>query len=136
MTIELWGKFSVRDHIINRAFVADVLLYDRLVIPTCPEDRPETEWPEEWDLPKQKSLLADLGDLAIPVPWTKERHSEWQTRFDDKRAEERRLARAQATQIIERDVANARDPQNGDLAYRITRTPSGKLMISCSKSCA
>jgi hypothetical protein len=121
MTTELWGTFSVRDHMVDRAFIADVLLYDRLVIPTLPEADPETEWPVEWDLKKQKTLLADLGHLAIPVPWTKERRSEWQKRFDDQRPEERRVARANATQIIGQDVAMARDPQYADLPYRITR---------------
>src|SRR5262249_34330772 len=111
MCIELWGTFSVRDHLVDRAFIADVLLYDHLVIPTLPEGSPETEWPAEWDLPKQRTLLGDLGDLAIPIPWTKERRDQWQTRFDDKGAEERRLARAESTQIIEKDVATARDPQ-------------------------
>jgi hypothetical protein len=121
MAIELWGTFSVRDHLVDRAFVADVLLYDRLVIPTLPEAEPEALWPVEWDLKKQKSLLADLGELAIPIPWSEERRRIWQTRFDDTRAEERRLARAAANQSIERDVSLARDPQYSDLPYRITR---------------
>jgi hypothetical protein len=43
MTIELWGTFSVRDHLVSRAFVADVLLYDQLVIPTMPENDDERE---------------------------------------------------------------------------------------------
>src|ERR1700685_1361367 len=106
---------------VDRAFIADVLLYDRLVIPTLPEADAETEWPVEWDLEKQKSLLADLGELAIPVPWTKERRSEWQKRFDGQRAEERRVARAEATQIIEQDIAIARDPQYADFPCRIPR---------------
>ncbi len=29
----LWGCYSVADHLEPRAFVADLLLYDRLVIP-------------------------------------------------------------------------------------------------------
>jgi hypothetical protein len=31
--METWGTFSVTDHLGRRAFVADVILYDRLVIP-------------------------------------------------------------------------------------------------------
>jgi hypothetical protein len=62
MTIELWGTFSVRDHLVNRAFVADVLLYDQLVIPTLPKDEPESEWPTRWNLAKQRALLGDLGE--------------------------------------------------------------------------
>ncbi len=121
MTIELWGTFSVRDHMVSRAFIADVLLYDRLVIPTISPDESETEWPEDWDLKRQKSLLADLGDLAIPIPWTKARRLQWQTRFDGQRASERRIARAQSAQTIEQDVQIARDPRYADLPYRITR---------------
>ena len=121
MTIELWGTFSVRDHLVDRAFVADVLLYDQLVIPTLPENTPEDQWPAKWDLKKQKSLLAELGDLATPIPRTEQRRAQWQTRFDDERAEERSVARAEATQTVEQDVAIARDPQYYDLPYRITR---------------
>jgi hypothetical protein len=65
MTIELWGTFSVRDHLVDRAFVADVLLYDRLVIPTLPEHTPETGWPASWKLAKQRALLGDLGALLF-----------------------------------------------------------------------
>ncbi len=121
MAIEMWGTFSVRDHTFDRAFIADVLLYDRLVIPTLPESDAETDWPVEWDIKKQKSLLADLGDLAIAVPWTKDRQMQWQKRLDGASAEERRVARAQTTEIIRGDVAIARDPQYAELPYRVTR---------------
>ena len=30
MRAELWGTFSVRDHLRPRSFIAEVLLYDRL----------------------------------------------------------------------------------------------------------
>jgi hypothetical protein len=121
MAIEVWGTFSVRDHLVSRAFVADVLLYDRLVIPTLPGSEAEADWPVEWDIHRQKSILADLGDLAIAIPWTKDRQSQWQRRFDDAQAEERRAARAETTEIIREDVAIARDPQYADLPFRITR---------------
>jgi len=121
MTRELWGTFSVRDHLVDRAFVADVLLYDQLVIPTLPEDEAETEWPASWNLLKQRTLLRDLGDLAIPIPWNKDRRDRWQKRLDDARAEERRLARAQVTGIVAEDVSTARDPKYQDLPYNITR---------------
>jgi hypothetical protein len=50
-----------------------------------------------------------------------QRRATWQKRFDDTRAEERRLARGEATRVIAEDVATARDPQYEDLPYRITR---------------
>lgn len=31
--VSLWGTFSVADHLRRRPFVADVLLYDRLIVP-------------------------------------------------------------------------------------------------------
>jgi len=37
MPYEVWGTFSVSDHLRRRPFVADVLLYDKLVIPVVPE---------------------------------------------------------------------------------------------------
>jgi hypothetical protein len=30
---EIWAAYSVTDHLAKKAFVADVMLYDRLVIP-------------------------------------------------------------------------------------------------------
>ena len=121
MTIELWGTFSVRDHLVDRAFVADVLLYDQLVIPTMPEAEDEAEWPASWNIARQRTALGDLGALAIPIPWNKDRRDTWQKRFDDARSEERRLARSEVTGIVAEDVAMARDPQYKDLPYNITR---------------
>jgi len=39
---EFWGTFSVADHRRRRAFVADVLLYDRVAIPV-PDGADEVE---------------------------------------------------------------------------------------------
>ena len=50
MSTEVWGTFSVQDHLAERAFIADVLLYDRLVIPTKPDGQDPAEWPKDWDL--------------------------------------------------------------------------------------
>lgn len=46
---ERWGTFSVRDHtseVTDAPFVSDVLLFDRLVIPTPPEDASNSDF---WD---------------------------------------------------------------------------------------
>lgn len=40
MKLEQWGTFSVKDHLRSRAFVAEVILFDKLVIP-----RPATKQP-------------------------------------------------------------------------------------------
>jgi hypothetical protein len=65
---DLWSAFAVKDHLIERAFVADVLLYDRLVIPTKPDNIDANHWPSSWDLTRQKHILEILGNLAIPIP--------------------------------------------------------------------
>jgi hypothetical protein len=60
MDWELWGTFSVGDHLRRRAFVADVLLYDRLVVPTPPASEPEEEkrWVDMgWEPEHQRKLL-------------------------------------------------------------------------------
>jgi hypothetical protein len=121
MAIELWGTFSVRDHLAERAFVADVLLYDRLVIPTLPEGSPEGEWPPQWGLSRQKTLLGDLGELAIPIPWDAQRREEWQKRFDDANGVQRRIAHAQQADAVTRDVASARQQDVVADGYNITR---------------
>jgi hypothetical protein len=76
MSREVWGTFSVRDHLVEHAFVADVLLYDRLLIPTKPEKEDPNEWPATWDLARLNRVLGVLGNLAIPIPWTRERDAE------------------------------------------------------------
>ena len=120
MAIELWGTFSVRDHLVERAFVADVLLYDRLVIPTFAGDEPEDAW-LGWELPKQRKILEQLGDLAIPIPWTRERRKQWQVRFDAYSAQERRQARGELLGAITEETAEIRSRATDEEAYYQTR---------------
>jgi hypothetical protein len=120
MTSELWGTFSVKDHLAKRAFVSDVLLYDRLVIPTMPDGDDEAFWPDAWNLPKQRALLGDLGELAIPIPWDKHRRLQWKSLYDNDTATRQGLARAKEASLVEQDVLAARS-QSDDDEYRITR---------------
>lgn len=107
MIIELWGTFSVRDHLAPRAFVADVLLYDRVVVPTLPEDADPSGWPKSWGLARQQVLLAELGDLAVTIPWTEERRKQWQARFDADSSIERAAAKGEAAKWVQQDAAYA-----------------------------
>jgi hypothetical protein len=87
---ELWGTFSVRDHCEQRPFVADVMLYDRLIVP-FPADRAEWErWehPDQaWDPGRQKRVLdtfrrnKDGADLLLPIPWDEDRRRQFTTTF-------------------------------------------------------
>jgi len=122
MTIELWGTFSVLDHLLERAFVAEVLLYDRLVIPTLPKDTKEDAWPASWDLARQRRALGDLEEVAIGIPWTDDRRAQWQARFDDVIPKVRMRARAEATQFVEQDVKAARDAGADRVHLNVTRS--------------
>lgn len=81
MSRELWGTFSVRDHLAEHAFVADVLLYDRLLIPAKPADKDPKEWPAEWDHARLNRTLEILGELALPIPWTDELSAQWRSYY-------------------------------------------------------
>jgi hypothetical protein len=66
----LWGCYSVGDHLERRAFVADLLLYDRLVVPVPAEDD-RARWDEfGWQPDRQEILLDVLGDLARRIVWS------------------------------------------------------------------
>lgn len=83
MTRQVWATFSVKDHLLPSAFVTEVMLYDRLVIPIPPDDKDQLQrWEKEsWDPLQQKKLLDILGDRAYTVPWTEERREKWRTRY-------------------------------------------------------
>jgi hypothetical protein len=84
---EVWGTFSVDDHTRGRAFVNDVLLYDRLVLPVPPKDEP-AEWDrwtsQGWDPERQRDLREILrqADLVREVEWNQRRRAEWRSRHD------------------------------------------------------
>ena len=121
MPTELWGTFSVRDHVAARAFVADVLLYDRLIIPTLPEGSDPKDWLPEWDLAKQRRVLDVLGEVAIPIPWTADRQEQWQRRFDAITTQERGKARVEVLKAVTRDQERVRNASELDEPYMVTR---------------
>ena len=85
MAIERWGTLSVADHNDLSALVANVLLYDRLVIPmyTESDDRDELEyWDEKnWDPVAQLARRKQLGGLAIECAWDKTRRQSYTDRY-------------------------------------------------------
>ena len=81
MSIERWGAFSVVDHKDARKLAADVLLYDRLVLPT-PPDWDRKRWSdEEWDPEGLERRITQLGDSAIPATWDLTRQKQWEEKF-------------------------------------------------------
>lgn len=86
---ELWGTFSVKDHCRPGAFVAEVLLYDKLLIPVLPTvadgltaneaNRERQRWSKNaWNPERQQEILKILGERAERIPWTVDRQAEWQ----------------------------------------------------------
>jgi hypothetical protein len=83
MSRQVWGTFSVKDHSSPHAFVAEVMLYDRLVIPVPPDTAERDRWEKEgWDPAHQEKLLTILGERAYPLNWDAARQSRWRTRFE------------------------------------------------------
>ena len=97
---QLWGTCSVKDHKLPGAFVAEVLLYDKLLIPVPPTladgvsaedvESERERWSKHWDPERQKRMLEILGDRADAIPWTAERQVEWQKCMEAQVADARR----------------------------------------------
>lgn len=96
---QIWGTFSVKDHVREGAFISEVLMYDKLVVPVPPrlgvgsaKDRMTSaqEWErwkmEGWDPARQTQLLGILGKLAMPVEWNRKWQDEWQSTFQKSRS--------------------------------------------------
>ncbi len=80
---QVWGTFSVKDHCDPNSFIAEVLLYDRLVIPVPPDDIERKRWLKNgWKPDRLERLLTILGDRAYPVEWDGERQKKWKTRYE------------------------------------------------------
>ncbi len=97
---QVWGTFAVSDHVVRRAFVADVLLYDRLVV-SVPTDEDFERWEmKKWQPARLRTLLNVLDDpdpdycLAREVQWGPRHRLEWEDRWkNERRAAQRSLLR-------------------------------------------
>jgi hypothetical protein len=120
---QLWGTFSPADHLRRRAFVADVLIYDRLVVPVPAERDGELwrKWEKRWNPSRQTELLdvikSESPRLLYPVPWTAALDVNWRAHAE---AEQRlSLARDAADDVAQIQEAKAGDPDSvGQYAER------------------
>ncbi|MBK5124392.1 hypothetical protein IQ288_31645 [Burkholderia sp. R-69980] len=92
MAFERWGSLSVSDHIDAASLAANVLLYDRLVIPVMAE-QPDRDvrayWNAHgWDPDLQAKRLEQLGELAVWRPWNAARRDVFKTRMSELSAEQ------------------------------------------------
>jgi hypothetical protein len=81
-----WAAFSVRAHRDLASLAADILLYDRIILPV-PEDDPERErWiRKQWNPDDIALRVVQSAGRIIPVPWTAQLRAEWQNRWDQLR---------------------------------------------------
>ena len=60
MSKQVWGTFSVKDHCDPNAFVAEVMLYDRLVIPVPPDAEERERWEKSGWQPDRLVLQREI----------------------------------------------------------------------------
>lgn len=120
MKTELWGTFSVRDHLRKRPFVTEVLLYDHLMIPRPPT--PEEEelepgektqgrgWPEEWEPNKLRELLNILReeDLAVELPWGKQARQDWSKLYHGHNLDDLGAKRTEVVEAAKHEIEMAK----------------------------
>jgi hypothetical protein len=93
MSREVWGTCAVKDHLAQDAFIREVLLFDRLVVPYPSDEQERNRWQapnpadpaETWDPDRLDELLKLLGtqdcerkdgrSLTWTSPWNEHR---WQ----------------------------------------------------------
>lgn len=68
MPRQRWGTFSVMDHLRPNPFIADVLLYDRLVLPYPPDESERNRW-KKWKPDHLDECINALGGRAYKVLW-------------------------------------------------------------------
>lgn len=136
MAKRLWGCYSVADHLSERAFVADLLLYDRLLIPTPAPDDLERWKKKEWDPERQARMLKILGPLAERIEWSAPLRDEWKELSTQTLAQDADSAyqwtRAIISRQLEDDVRTSGDvralavyasPDGFDRDWRLVRSP-------------
>ena len=134
MRIQQWGTFSVKDHLKARPFVAEVLLFDKLVIPRPATQKelsveggaPQVEdqmhrWRRaQWYPDEQRVSLDILGEfgLAIEVPWGGHAENDWKRLYD--KADSLECDRSDLTQSIQYQVDLAKSEMPEEAAYLAT----------------
>jgi hypothetical protein len=132
--IQQWGTFSVKDHLKARPFVAEVLLFDKLVIPRpatekessgegvpAPVEDQMARWRrEQWYPDEQRVLLDILGEfgLSLEVPWGGHAQHDWQQLY--KKTDSLECDRSDFTQSIQDQVDLAKTEMPEEAAYLAT----------------
>src|SRR5256885_16298045 len=81
MAIERWGAFSVVDHKDAKKLAAEVVLYDRLLMPK-PADQDLERW-KTWDADGMTARIKQLDKIAIGVKLDLDWRKEWKQHMKD-----------------------------------------------------
>ncbi len=109
MALERWGTLSVRDHLDLEGLAANVVLYDRLVVPVPPDMAETMRWRESgWAPDELNDRLQLLGELAVRRPWDAGRQD----------AHRRAMAYSQG---LDYDLQNVISERSAQDPYRTTR---------------
>src|SRR4051812_13151144 len=91
MIAERWGSLAVSDHTSTRDLVANILLYDRLIVPvmSVQADRDERAyWLQKgWDPDLQRKRVDQLRGLAVARPWDRWRREAFKSRMSELESE-------------------------------------------------
>jgi hypothetical protein len=82
MALERWGSLSVRDHNDIEALTANILLYDRLIVPVPEGDEERARWAAmEWNPDLLSRRIDQLGGMAVQKPWNAEREERYRNKL-------------------------------------------------------
>jgi hypothetical protein len=89
--MERWGAFSVIDHKNEIKLATELLLYDKIAVPT-PTDRDGKDWKrweqEGWEPEKLMNIIDRLkpARLVQEVEWDANREQSWRKKFEEAKA--------------------------------------------------
>lgn len=88
---QLWGTFSVVDHLRRDAFVSDVLVYNRLLVPVPSDDAVDAWQQAGWQPARQRAILGILKDgnqrRVEEITWGPERLEEYRAQTSRMKSE-------------------------------------------------
>lgn len=111
---QLWGTFAVDDHLRKRAFVAETLLFDHLIVPVpaLEEKQALTNWDNKlWNPKRVLETVEVLGNLVTPVSWDKALRDRYRERY----------GRSLLNEHAAFDIGNARQMSKDAFAKHATR---------------
>lgn len=118
---ERWGTFSVIDHKNPSAFIPEILLYDRLVIPVPSNEKDRITWTDNgWAPDLLEERLKVLGDVAIESRWDETLQKEFQNRM----------------QALKYDAADVVKEVQNAIPYQMTRRILAQQPVALPKGVA